>query len=411
MPNSKPANAARKYAILAAENFAAVPIHEALQKAPLTAQESALAREIAAGMVRRLLTIKYFARKLHKTLRLNRREKALLFSAIYQYVFMDSIPTYAIIDETMLIAKEWFGQKKARFFYAILQKLSDLDLSVPGKNTAYDLSLRLSYPPYFIKKMLEEYGVKKTISLLDIMNMPSALNLRIRKNLKEKPADPLRLKKKKRLYGQVFSASFDPCLTDRSDVYIQNVTPCYLFDALRKGYRKQPTSILDLCASPGGKLLLFHYAFPEAKLHANDVSRKKIERLQQNLAKYHVAAVTTEQRGEEFQSKEKYDLIIIDAPCSNSGVYHKRAEARWRFTREVLEELSDLQAALLENSVRYLQEGGEIWYMTCAILHEENEETLHFANTLGLTCRTQEKILPNEKGWDGGFAAAFVYNN
>ena len=136
MPNSKPANAARKYAILAAENFAAVPIHEALQKAPLTAQESALAREIAAGMVRRLLTIKYFARKLHNTLRLNRREKALLFSAIYQYVFMDSIPTYAIIDETMLIAKEWFGQKKARFFYAILQKLSDLDLSVPGKNTA-----------------------------------------------------------------------------------------------------------------------------------------------------------------------------------------------------------------------------------------------------------------------------------
>ncbi len=115
-----------------------------------------------------------------------------------------------------------------------------------------------------------------------------------------------------------------------------------------------------------------------------------------------------QQRGELFQSDQKYDLILVDAPCSNSGVYHKRVEARWRFSPTALEELSDLQAEILERAASLLTPGGQLWYMSCSILQEENEETIEFADSLALTCLHQEKVLPNRKGWDGGFACSFI---
>ncbi|MEL7432185.1 MAG: transcription antitermination factor NusB [Chlamydiota bacterium] len=394
---------AREAAFLAIAHFDEIPIHEALPTLGVKREDLALAREIAAGTVKRLLTLKYFAKKLAPKLRLGRKEKALLFSAIYQYVFMKKIPLYAIVDETTTLAKKHFGEKKGNFFHAVLRKLEAFSPEVPGKNNAFDLSLRLSYPPYFIKKMLEEYGVKKTIQLLDVMNNPGKVMARIRKPSLQK-APHIR-----KVHKEVFIIEKDLLSwVERAEAYVQNVTPVLLFEALSKKLKRSPKRILDLCASPGGKLLLCHDRFPGALLEANDVSTKKMERLHENVQKYGISAQLHTQKGETFSSKERFDLIILDAPCSNSGVYHKRAEARWRFCPDRLEDLSDLQASILENAQKYLSEEGQIWYMTCSILSEENEATVNYAESLGLRRLVEKKILPSDQGADGGFAASFV---
>jgi len=169
-------------------------------------------------------------------------------------------------------------------------------------------------------------------------------------------------------------------------------------------HSKAPARILDLCASPGGKLLAAHDLFPQAKLYANDVSPEKIMRLSQNLAKYGVKADLNCGQGEDYQSSELFDLIILDVPCSNSGVLNKRPEARWRLTPKVIEGLRQTQSRLVKHAADLLAPGGVIWYLTCSILKSENEEMIEDVIQHDRLEKVFSKIvLPNYEGWDGGF--------
>lgn len=215
-----------------------------------------------------------------------------------------------------------------------------------------------------------------------------------------KPFTVIQIKKEKTLDQIIKSTS----------CYIQNVTPVLLFSKLASASFK-PKSILDLCSSPGGKLLLAHDFFPEAKLYANDVSEAKLKRLKENVKKYDLSVKFSCQKGEKFQSDNRFDLIIIDAPCSNSGVLHKRAEARWRITPKKLEELCTLQYHLIKRALSFLTPRGQIWYMTCSILSYENEGLVEEAKEdMGFSILKTHQQLPNQKGYDGGFACSLQLN-
>lgn len=396
----------RELAFLALSNYENELIDDALKvhKKDLSREDYALAREIASGTVKRLLSLQFIAKRVEKKLKLRKKEMRLLLTALYQHFFMDKIPLYAIVNETTEIAKNNFGKIKANFFNAYLRKLDGFTYKLPHKKNAFDMSIKYSYPPYFIKRLIEEYGMQKTIKILDIQNKIYPPMLRARKKLeKEKGIERV----SKDIY-RIKDKSIMQRLSERDDIYIQNGTPNLLMKELASSIKKTPKKILDLCASPGGKLILAHDLFPKAKLFANDVSEDKLSRLRENLEKYQIEAELSENRAEEYKSDEKFDLIILDVPCSNSGVFHKRAEARWRFTPHALEELSDLQAGILENAVTLLNEGGEIWYMTCSITLEENEDTYPFAADLGLKKKSEHKILPDEKGFDGGYALSLI---
>jgi 16S rRNA (cytosine967-C5)-methyltransferase len=99
-------------------------------------------------------------------------------------------------------------------------------------------------------------------------------------------------------------------------------------------------------------------------------------------------------------------VIILDVPCSNSGVFNKRPEARWRLTAESLQELKEIQMKLLGHAAELLASGGVVWYLTCSILRDENEGLLSKAcEQFGLVVEYSQTVLPNEDGWDGGFGA------
>ncbi|MEI8365729.1 MAG: hypothetical protein WCF65_04840 [Parachlamydiaceae bacterium] len=195
------------------------------------------------------------------------------------------------------------------------------------------------------------------------------------------------------------------------EIYIQNATSVALIADLAERTAK-PKRILDLCASPGGKLLATHDTFPEAELFANDLSEEKILRLSQNLTKYGVKAHLSCGPGENYTSDVRFDVIILDVPCSNSGVLNKRAEARWRLAPEMIEALHVKQRALIAHAQTLLAPGGVIWYITCSILKSENEAMIaEIASQTSPKLQVQfsRTILPNTDGWDGGFAALFHY--
>lgn len=372
----------------------------------LSAVRDPLARQIAYGTVQRLLSLDHLARQLAKrtSLSLKPAEKALLYTALYQLAFLTGSPPYAIVNEMVKLAKKECHPIFARFLNALLRAYTTQPATLPKGTDVHSLSLFYSYPEILIEHLLKDYGLERTREILDLGNRSAATMARLRT-----ASEGSHL---------VINAPFpvitihDPTAIAKStDAYIQNVTPVLLMGRLASTI-KQPRSILDLCAAPGGKLLLAHDLYPHAPLFANDSSEKRLERLRENLTKYQLQAHVTCMPAEEYSSADKFDLIILDVPCSNSGVLGKRPEARWRITEAFLKELELMQLRLIKRATALLAPHGVIWYLTCSVLKSENEQLIQRACAhFGLSAHQETTQFPTADGWDGGYACALSFDN
>ncbi len=293
----------------------------------------------------------------------------LLRSALYQVYYMDRLPLYAVANESQEIAKKYCHPSFAKFLNAILRK--EEKVTLPEE----DLAVFYSYPEPLVADFIKQFGREKTIEILKIGNASPKTTARRRPGCEMVTVTA----------DQIKAISNDP------NYYIQNGTPVQLMHTLAKEIKRAPETILDLCAAPGGKTLLAHDLFPEAKLFANDVSENRLSRMRENFSKYGLDVEVSCQDGTSFVSDQKFDLVIIDAPCGNSGVLNKRPEARWRGN----DELVMLQKKLIDHALTLLNDGGVIWYLTCSILDVEN----HGEGVL---------ILPSSEATDGGFGAILL---
>lgn len=372
-------------------------------------RDFALAYEIAAGACRMSLALDDVAANLSdkKRLSLKLKEKALLRTALYQYCFMSRVPPYAIANETIEIAKKYCHATFVGFLNALLRKLPLNLPSLPISKDVHSLSVKYSYPEFFISALIKDYGLEAAEEILKVQNLPPITMIRLRKPTPHVGLKLLESNKSAILEDYTYLKE----IAASSDYYIQNATPFSLVEKLAEK-TTSPKMILDLCASPGGKLLAVHDLFPEAVLFANDVSEEKIQKLKQNINKYRMSVELTVGQGEGYTSSKTFDLIILDVPCSNSGVLNKRPEARWRLSQQPLEELKKTQKKLIANAVQLLSTEGYLWYLTCSILKNENEDVVaEVCQEYNLELVDSKTILPNAAGWDGGFGAVLKKKN
>lgn len=354
-------------------------IDQSLATSQLSGRDRALAQEIACGTMRMTLALDHLAKQLtaHGKLNVKLKEKVLLRMAVYQFYYMDTIPLYAITNETLEIAKKECNKRSLPFLNAALRNLEKANLSLPK-----DLSICHSFPPYFVEELTRDYGDAQPI--LQALNKPPHLVARKIGSIEFVPVESL---------SEIVSSP---------DLYIQNPTPANLMHELLADCR--PATILDLCAAPGGKSLLAHELFPKAELVVNDIAESKREILEENFAKYGIDAEINHFPGQEYPTDRKFDLVIVDAPCSNSGVLHKRPEARWRLSPENTRQLLELQNQILSHALTLLNPGGAVVYLTCSILKSENEGTVEKQKA---RCSMQRTFLPDTT-YDGGFGALLI---
>lgn len=167
--------------------------------------------------------------------------------------------------------------------------------------------------------------------------------------------------------------------------------------------------VLDLCAAPGTKAThLAELMDNRGEILATDISRKKLERLAENCRRLGIGIVATQtvSASEPVLPRQDYEYILVDAPCSNTGVLGKRPEARWRYSDGHLKELQQIQTRLLETALRHGSPGARILYSTCSIETCENEEVIQSFLTAnpGISLLEQELILPDGNR-DGAFLA------
>jgi 16S rRNA (cytosine967-C5)-methyltransferase len=360
-----------------------IKLRDFFLRCPLKGAKRALAVELAYSTMRMKRLLDFYAMSLCKrSLPKKKGEKWILRLFLYQVYCLSKIPLFAALSEMVELAKKYTHPSFAKFLNALGRKI-DLEVKLP---LPPDLGCRLSYPDFFVERIVASYGEKKAEKILDAQNKPIGLFARKRFRY------PLE-------WQQLNS------IIDSADIYIQNKTQGTLIECLYEKF-PPPVSILDLCAAPGGKAILLSELFCKACLYCNDSSRTRLKLLEENLRKYSIEATLSCLPGEKADFKRTFDLILIDSPCSSSGVLFKCPEARWKISSDEMERRQKIQLALIHNAKEHLAPRGKIWYSTCSILPEENEHMVELAaSRFGLKIDKTFLILPDGQEFEGGFIA------
>ncbi|MCS7048707.1 MAG: 16S rRNA (cytosine(967)-C(5))-methyltransferase RsmB [Verrucomicrobiae bacterium] len=330
---------------------------------------------------------------------------ALIQLGLYQLHFL-KLPAHAAVHETVELAKARVSAAEARLVNAVLRQA---DPDVLREAPPW---IRWSHPQWLWERWLARYGEEQTIALCEWNNQPPPLYAR-RNTLRH-----------------VADSTLPACLvpSDRHPLCYRVTDPAGLFasTAWAEGafYLQDPStllavdlldpqpgeSVLDLCAAPGGKTTyLAQKMNNHGRIIAVDSSNTRLAKVTENCRRLGVTIVATlacdGTRVERCLRGERFDRVLVDAPCSNTGVMRRRPDLRWRLRVEELPRLAALQRALLESAFQLVRPGGALVYSTCSLEPEENEEVIS-----GLPApKIQRTLFPPRDQMDGAFVALWQH--
>lgn len=392
--------------------FADDVLHENLATADLSPADRGFLTELFYGVLRnrRLLD---FAINRFATEKVDLQAARLLQIGLYQILFLRT-PSHAAVHETVAVANI-IAEELSGFINAILRSaLRDLD-ALEAAIAAASLAIRTSHPPFLIERWEKQIGPEATAALCHWNNTPAPIY--VRANLL-KP-------------GALDEISASPSTTPFPGhphlFKVQGIPHAWLDAGL--GYVQDPSTllacdllapipgqaILDACAAPGGKTAyLAQLMDNKGTIVACDRESARLPRLDENLQRLGVKNTVSlhldwRWPGEKF-TPASFDRILVDAPCTNTGVMRRRVDVRWRIFPQDFPAMARRQLAILESVVPYLKPGGALVYSTCSIDPQENQSVvdhlLKYQPTLSLD-RTVASY-PFRDDCDGAFAARFL---
>lgn len=171
---------------------------------------------------------------------------------------------------------------------------------------------------------------------------------------------------------------------------------------------QQGWEILDLCAAPGIKTTqLAELTGEKAMITATDIDRQRLDKVRENIDRLGIKSIKVVPYRKFTGSR--FDCVLLDVPCSNSGVLAKRIEARYRIVPQTIEELAVIQRRLLDKAAGLLKPHGKICYSTCSIQRQENSGVVQdfLEQYREFTLETEQLVLPSAEGFDhdGGYTA------
>ncbi len=416
---------------LAGADYAEHLLEAALAGQPLSAADRGLCQELVYGVVRWQATLDWLIAR--KTA--GRTQKAwlrvLLQQGLYQMFWLDRIPSHAAVNETVELAKALGLGPQSGFVNAVLRGYAREQAETKKLLTELKLkepALGHSHPDWLYQKWLTRWGADKTLRLMEWNNQPPPTFARVNSLktnadtlLAQWDAEGVRAAPCDRDWlaaGSVFRLESHPPLANLPSFqaglfYVQD--PGTLL-AVRELNPQPGETILDMCAAPGGKTtLIAQHMQNRGLILAQDNHAARLDRVRENCARLGVTCVRLEavdSRGltagtPPDATPEKFDRILVDAPCSNTGVMRRRVDLRWRIRPEEIKRLQSEQAELLRQAAARLKPGGTLVYSTCSLEPEENEViTAEFVRTHpAFSIATQRELLPFTDELDGAYVA------
>jgi len=301
----------------------------------------------------------------------------------------------------------------------VVRKLA-LALAVPPppKVASADvLAEYFSHPDWLVKRWLVDFGADATRKLLEWNQQPATVYARWRGPEGEAAPDFLKPTQWAGFY-EVPSGQWPKVepLLKAGKIYLQDPGTRLAVELLAP---QAGETVLDGCAAPGGKSLLMADAMQTGKIVAMDLPGPRIGRLKENLSRAHGVEVALVQADlleaptlalREHKLPESYSAVLIDVPCSNTGVMRHRADVKWRLEPRDFDKHGRQQLALLHAAARLVAPGGRLVYSTCSLDPEENDRVIKafFDSRAGGPFKLEKSVvsLPWVTGHDGG--AAFL---
>ena len=333
---------------------------------------------------------------------------ACILVGLYQLLFMDDVQEYAAVNETVEAAKAAGDAKIASFVNAVLRRAQADKKSIIQALEKQPAAVRLSHPQLLIDRWTKQFGVDAMTRLCEWNNRRADVVIRVNRETriegKPHPFAPDRFLIVPR--GEAITSL--PGFADGA-FYVQDPSTSVAPELLNP---KSGESVLDACAAPGGKTMqLAELMKGQGTLVAMDPAADRLQPLRENVArlKWNFISVVEGDITREKPSA-RYDAILLDVPCTNTGVIRRRPDARWRFSPERLRSACGKQAAILDAAATCLNPGGRIVYSTCSLELEENEAQVDRWLTQHSEFRLvdSKKLFPPESQTDGAYAALLV---
>jgi 16S rRNA (cytosine967-C5)-methyltransferase len=392
--------------------FADTIIRDLLEGSALNVQDRAFALELFYGILRNRTLLGFWMDSLRDGT-LDDATQDILAIGLYQ-LFMLQTPAHAALYETVRLAPKRRRGLINGILRAALRERDELETNAK----AQPIAVGLSHPEFLIERWVEKFGQGAAVELCEWNNQPPRTYARIN-----------RLKIDPDAFFRSFS-EFTPLpgapdffeiknvpneLIDQGFFYIQDpstVIACQLLDP------QAGETVLDACAAPGGKTaVLAQQMQNRGNIVACDRDSARIRRLSENLQRLGVSIAHPLQRNwtdaEAVASVTEFgpfDRILLDAPCSNTGVMRRRVDVRWRLTPADFSHMQKQQIAIAAAVVPLLKAGGILVYSTCSLESEENEEAVARLqkNFPDLELLEQKFVLPFRDHFDGAFAAKLL---
>ena len=366
--------------------------------------DRAFVTDLVYTTVRRYRTLTWALEQLVKKMPKGETEAALLVGAS-QILFMPSVADYAAVNETVEAAK-LASKQTAGLVNAVLRNLLRQRETLLAALAKQPVGIRTSHPEALVTRWTERFGEAETLALCEWNNTPAETFLAYPPGAPAPFVPMPRGTRVEEINGYAEGAFIvqDPAMATCVDLL-----------ALKPGL-----SVLDACAAPGGKTVQIAWRMgqPASESHllvALDLHEDRLEIVRANLARTRQTWVKVQQGDltdnprAALEPYGLFDRILIDAPCSNSGVLRRRPDARWRWTAKRMKTLAATQAVMLENALALLAPGGRLVYSTCSLEPEENRQQITVLRKAHpeLTCVAVEERIPTRSQTDGSFSCAF----
>ncbi|WP_374285967.1 16S rRNA (cytosine(967)-C(5))-methyltransferase RsmB [Lactococcus sp.] len=298
----------------------------------------------------------------------------LLNMTIYQIQFMDKVPTSAAVDEAVKIAKIQDGQSTANFVNAVMRSFMRSEHKDEEPKT---WEIKYSMPKLLLDKMVKQFGGKRTGAILESLETPSHVSLRvIDKTVEIAGTRPSELTETAVIADSGNFAAKQDFLAGKytiQDESSQLVAPQLELQG--------DEIVLDACAAPGGKTTHMASYLTTGHITALDLYDHKLKLIEDNAQRQGLAdKITTEKMDateiyENFGA-EKFDRILVDAPCSGVGLIRRKPDIRYRKESSDFSNLHDIQLKILDSASKSLKKNGIMVYSTCTIFDEENFDVI-----------------------------------
>lgn len=292
--------------------------------------------------------------------------------------------------------------------------------------TTTNLSIRYSCPEWLLQKWTRQFGEEETRELLEaIQKRPPFV---IRTNTLKISRDKLieRLQKKGFQVSMTGHSATGILFQERANLFGSEEFREGLFEVQDDGSQQvcermdaKPGEVVwDVCAGAGGKSLALAAAMQnKGRIIATDIRQKKLEDLRKRAKRAGVTNIfpaDLERMGEIKAIRSGIDKIVVDAPCSGTGTLRRNPDAKWRLKENIFAAYQRDQVQIVEKTLPYLKIGGRLFYITCSLEPEENEQVMreilqtHPGLRIVASPRSKDgffRVVPHKHNTDGFFLA------